>query len=255
MIFNKKFTYEYEDLVKEIKTKSISSLYSLEKIKEVDKKNEDLSYLGFINSKDFIKYDEIDKFILLYKEYFSIDQVIFIKIEDFMSIIEKYKLIGNSFDKYIGKIPDKDNIRHNIFDLKTKLEFLKTDLNKTLKYLIDDYSKNNILWLRDCIYSYKIIKDYFKFRSIFYKNLLIERIPIQIENGFILGANLKENFSGSIYTRTGIDLYNLFIVSSSKNMKGYENYNRCNNESFALVCGICKFGIIINYFWKDDTID
>lgn len=39
-------------------------------------------------------------------------------------------------------------------------------------------------------------------------------------------------------------------------MKGYENYNRCNNnESFALVCGICKFGIIINYFWKDDTID
>lgn len=34
MIFNKKFTYEYEDLVKEIKTKSISSLYSLEKLKK-----------------------------------------------------------------------------------------------------------------------------------------------------------------------------------------------------------------------------
>jgi hypothetical protein len=44
---------------------------------------------------------------------------------------------------------------------------------------------------------------------------------ILIENGFILGANLKENFSGSIYTRTGIDLYNLFIVSSSKNMKTF----------------------------------
>ena len=162
---------------------------------------------------------------------------------------------SKSNSKCYSMLKNNGNI-YNIFDLKTKLEFLKTDLNKTLKYLIDDYSKNNILWLRDCIYSYKIIKDYFKFRSIFYKNLLIERIPIQIENGFILGANLKENFSGSIYTRTGIDLYNLFIVSSSKNMKGYENYNRCNNnESFALVCGICKFGIIINYFWKDDTID
>ena len=200
------------------------------------KRNEMLKELGFTSSKSFqesnkaispsVRRKTFDWYLEKFPGY------IFLKVYDFVTLLQKYNLVCGRFDEYEGDIPYEK--LEEIADVKRLLEMYKDDNPYSNKYTNENtigYMPGRMYrdegWVSDRVPIEEIRRDSYDKTS---------RYPFY-------NPNLKE-----------LDNRELFIAAPAQDMKGRKlNYHIESKDPF--VFQLFPYGVVIFSKWGDEAND